>query len=91
MTARQVTGWPVGTIVRGRRVMWEGEIVEAAQGEPVLFSEALPQLALVLRFRQRPGGSSGAQRLRVRLRTWRIAHSQGRESTAYARSTAPSR
>ena len=39
---RQVTGWPVGTIVRGRRVMWEGEIVEAGQGEPVLFSEALP-------------------------------------------------
>ena len=39
---KQVTGWPVGTIVRGRRVMWEGEIVEAGQGEPVLFSEALP-------------------------------------------------
>ena len=38
----QVTGWPVGTIVRGARVMWEGEIVEAARGEPVLFSEALP-------------------------------------------------
>ena len=22
---KTVTGWPVGTIVRGRRVMWEGE------------------------------------------------------------------
>ena len=39
---KRVTGWPVGTIVRGRRVMWDGEIVEAGQGEPVLFSEALP-------------------------------------------------
>jgi dihydroorotase len=39
---RQVTGWPVGTIIRGKRVMWEGAIVEAGQGEPVLFSEALP-------------------------------------------------
>ena len=32
---KRVTGWPVGTIVRGRRVMWEGEIVDAGQGEPV--------------------------------------------------------
>ncbi|RST85936.1 dihydroorotase [Aquibium carbonis] len=39
---REVTGWPVGTVVRGRRVMWEGEIVTPGQGEPVLFSEALP-------------------------------------------------
>jgi len=23
----RVTGWPVGTFVRGRRVMWQGEIV----------------------------------------------------------------
>ena len=38
-----VTGWPVGTIVRGIRVMWEGEIVTPSQGEPVLFGEALPQ------------------------------------------------
>lgn len=37
-----VTGWPVGTIVRGRRVMWEKEIVTPGQGEPVLFAEALP-------------------------------------------------
>lgn len=39
---REVTGWPVGTIVRGRRVMWEGEIVAPSTGEPALFSEALP-------------------------------------------------
>ena len=26
---REVTGWPVGTFVRGRRVMWEGEILGA--------------------------------------------------------------
>ena len=26
----QVKGWPVGTFVRGRRVMWEGEILGAA-------------------------------------------------------------
>lgn len=38
---REVTGWPVGTIVRGRRVMWEGEIVTPGQGRAVEFSEAL--------------------------------------------------
>jgi dihydroorotase len=37
---RQVTGWPVGTIVRGMRVMWEGELVTPAQGRAVEFSEA---------------------------------------------------
>jgi dihydroorotase len=40
---KQVTGWPVGTIVRGTRVMWEGEIVTRGQGRPVEFSEALPR------------------------------------------------
>jgi dihydroorotase len=39
---KAVTGWPVGTIVRGNRVMWDGEIVTPGQGQPVLFSEALP-------------------------------------------------
>jgi dihydroorotase len=34
---RNVTGWPAGTIIRGRRVMWEGEIVTPGQGEPVRF------------------------------------------------------
>jgi dihydroorotase len=36
-----VTGWPVGTIVRGLRVMWDGEIVRPARGEPMRFGEAL--------------------------------------------------
>ncbi|MGN6306494.1 MAG: amidohydrolase family protein, partial [Mesorhizobium sp.] len=39
---RTVTGWPVGTVIRGRRVMWEGEIVTPAQGRAVEFSEAVP-------------------------------------------------
>lgn len=40
---KQVTGWPVGTVIRGRRVMWEGEIVTPSQGRAVEFSEALPR------------------------------------------------
>jgi dihydroorotase len=36
-----VTGWPVGTIVRGQRVMWEGEIVMPGRGEAMRFLEAL--------------------------------------------------
>jgi dihydroorotase len=36
-----VTGWPVGTVVRGSRVMWEGELVTAATGEAIRFGEAL--------------------------------------------------
>jgi dihydroorotase len=35
----KVKGWPVGTVVRGRKVMWEGEIIGAAHGEPVGFLE----------------------------------------------------
>ena len=34
---RTVTGWPVGTIIRGRRVMWEREIVGPPAGEAVRF------------------------------------------------------
>jgi dihydroorotase len=37
----KVTGWPVGTFVRGRRVMWQGELVTPAQGETVRFLETL--------------------------------------------------
>jgi dihydroorotase len=37
-----VTGWPVGTIVRGHTVMWDGELVTGGRGEPVRFLEALP-------------------------------------------------
>jgi len=38
---KRVIGWPVGTVVRGRRVMWEGEITEPSIGEPIQFLEAL--------------------------------------------------
>lgn len=34
-----VKGWPVGTFVRGRRVMWQGQILGAATGEPARFYE----------------------------------------------------
>lgn len=34
-----VTGWPAGTFVRGRKVMWEGEIIAPATGAPVRFLE----------------------------------------------------
>jgi dihydroorotase len=35
----KVRGWPVGTFVRGRKAMWEGEINGPAGGEPVGFLE----------------------------------------------------
>jgi dihydroorotase len=38
-----VTGWPVGTILRGTTVMWQGELVTPATGQPIRFLEALPQ------------------------------------------------
>src|SRR6266568_4286345 len=37
----RVQGWPVGTFVRGRRVMWQGELATASTGEPVRFLETL--------------------------------------------------
>lgn len=36
---REVTGWPVGTIIRGRKVMWEGELVTTSSGRPVTFTQ----------------------------------------------------
>ena len=36
-----VTGWPVGTLVRGHRVMWQGELAAPAHGEAVRFAETL--------------------------------------------------
>ncbi|WP_181705845.1 dihydroorotase [Chthonobacter rhizosphaerae] len=36
-----VTGWPVGTIVRGNRVMWEGDLTGPSAGRPVRFGETL--------------------------------------------------
>ncbi len=38
---KTVTGWPVGTIVRGARVMWEGDIAAPSRGKPVRFHAAL--------------------------------------------------
>lgn len=35
---KRVTGWPVGTIIRGKRVMWEGEVLAPGTGEPVRFA-----------------------------------------------------
>ena len=37
----KVQGWPVGTIIRGRTVMWQGEIKSPAHGQCVQFLEAL--------------------------------------------------
>ncbi|MHB1110197.1 MAG: dihydroorotase, partial [Devosia sp.] len=37
-----VTGWPVGTILRGKTVMWQGELMTPAGGQPMRFLEALP-------------------------------------------------
>jgi dihydroorotase len=34
-----VTGFPQGTVVRGRRVMWDGQVIGTAAGEPVGFLE----------------------------------------------------
>jgi dihydroorotase len=36
-----VTGWPVGTIIRGTRVMWDAEVTTPSQGEAVRFEESL--------------------------------------------------
>jgi dihydroorotase len=36
-----VTGWPVGTFVRGRKVMWQGELAASSQGEAVRFLETM--------------------------------------------------
>lgn len=38
---KRVKGWPVGTFVRGRRVMWDGEIIGPAHGAPVGFLEGV--------------------------------------------------
>ncbi|KAB1069511.1 dihydroorotase [Methylobacterium planeticum] len=36
-----VTGWPVGTLVRGTPVMWQGELARPGTGEAVRFEETL--------------------------------------------------
>ena len=37
-----VTGWPVGTVVRGERIMWENTLVTSGEGRSVRFFETLP-------------------------------------------------
>ena len=36
-----VTGWPIGAIIRGRRVMWEDEIIGDPTGRPLRFLDTL--------------------------------------------------
>ncbi len=36
-----VEGWPVGTVLRGTRVMWDGELVNPSAGQPIKFLETL--------------------------------------------------
>ncbi len=38
-----VTGWPIGTFVRGHQVMWEDDLVTPAMGEAIAFQETLPR------------------------------------------------
>ncbi len=37
----KVKGWPVGTFVRGKRVMWQGELTTPSTGQTVRFQETL--------------------------------------------------
>lgn len=34
-------GWPVGTIIRGARIMWDGEVLGTPAGQPVRFQETV--------------------------------------------------
>jgi dihydroorotase len=36
-TGMGLTGKPLGTVVRGQRVMWEGQLANVAQGQPIRF------------------------------------------------------
>ncbi|AHE51954.1 dihydroorotase [Sphingomonas sanxanigenens DSM 19645 = NX02] len=38
-TDMALTGKPIGTIIRGRRVMWDGQLANTASGRPVRFAE----------------------------------------------------
>jgi len=37
----EVTGWPMATVIRGRVVMRDDEVVAPGTGEPVRFMETL--------------------------------------------------
>ncbi|MBL4800626.1 MAG: dihydroorotase [Emcibacter sp.] len=38
---KQITGKPVGTFVRGQKVMWEGQLADEATGQPIRFQDTL--------------------------------------------------
>ena len=38
---REVTGWPVGTIIRGAKVMWDGDVLGDPASAPIRFWETL--------------------------------------------------
>ncbi len=40
-----VTGWPIGTFVRGAQVMWEDDLVTPGTGEVIRFQETLARAA----------------------------------------------
>ena len=40
-TGRTLTGKPIGTIIRGRQAMWDGELAPAAFGRPFRFDETI--------------------------------------------------
>ncbi len=40
-----VTGWPIGTFVRGAQVMWEDDLVTPGTGEVISFQETLARAA----------------------------------------------
>lgn len=40
-TGMRITGRPVGTIIRGNRVMWDGQLADQAAGQPFRFDETI--------------------------------------------------
>jgi dihydroorotase len=36
---KKVKGWQIGTVVRGKRAMWEDQLADAATGQPMRFEE----------------------------------------------------
>ncbi len=42
---RFVTGWPIMTVIRGRTVMRDGQVIGDPQGQPLRFVETMPKAA----------------------------------------------
>lgn len=40
----EVKGWPVGTVLRGHKVMWDGELMAKSNGQPMVFAESAVSL-----------------------------------------------